>query len=89
MQISKKRCSHVVFLASPEPGPRPLKTEAEIEAGSEAFTNNNIVKNETEEKDGEGEDVKGEKEDISEDPIDDEHQTCLSEKSQWNAFYKV
>ena len=71
-----------LFSASPEPGPRPLKSEAEIEAGSEAFTNNNIVKNETEEKDREEGDVKGEKEDISEDHLDDEHQTCLSEKSQ-------
>merc|ERR1719500_1668972 len=34
------------FPASPEPGPRPLKTEAEIEDGKEAFTNNNIVKTE-------------------------------------------
>ena len=82
MQISKKRCcSHDVFSASPEPGPRPLKTEAEIEAGSKAFTNNNIVKNETEEKNQDGGDVKGVKEDISEDHIDDEHQTCLTEKS--------
>ena len=76
-----KRCSHVAFSASPEPGPRPLKTEAEIEAGSEAFTNNNI-NIETVEKDQERGNVKGGKEDISEDPIDDEHQTCLSEQSQ-------
>ena len=87
MQISKKKVLTSLFSASPEPGPRPLKTEAEIEAGREAFTNNNIIK--AEERDREGEDVKGGKEDISEDHIDDEHQTCLSEKSQWTAFYKV
>ena len=54
------------FSASPEPGPRPLKTEAEIEDGKEAYTNNNIV---NEENEGEGEDA-------SEDYMD-EQQTCL------------
>ena len=77
----KNKCFHDVFSASPEPGPRPLKTEVEIEAGAEVYTNNNIVKTETGErllKDLE-EEVKGEEEDVSEDH--DEHQTCLSEKS--------
>jgi len=62
------------FPASPEPGPRPLKTEAEIEDGKEAYTNNNIVKNE--EKVQEDEENEGEGEDASEDYID-EQQTCL------------
>lgn len=62
------------FSASPEPGPRPLKTEAEIEDGKEAYTNNNIVKNE--EKVQEDEENEGEGEDASEDNMD-EQQTCL------------
>ena len=82
VQNCKKGFTCCIFSASPEPGPRPLKTEAEIEAGSEAFTNNNIVKNKTEEMNKDGEDVKGGKEDIGDDPIDDEHQTCLTENSQ-------
>lgn len=69
------------FPASPEPGPRPLKTEVEIEAGTDAYTNNNIVKTEAGEKllKEVEEEVKGE--DVSEYHTDDLHQSCLSKKS--------
>ena len=66
--------SFYAFPASPEPGPRPLKTEAEVEDGKEAFTNNNIFK--TEEKVQEDEENEREVEDASEDYMD-EQQTCL------------
>ena len=65
------------FSASPEPGPRPLKTEGEIEDGKEAFTNNNNVK--TEETIREDEENEGEVEDGSEDFMD-EQQTCLNKR---------
>ena len=63
-------CHNNFLSAFPEPGPRPLKSEEEIENGKEAIKNKNIIKTKNVETD------LGEEEDNTEETIDE--QTYIS-----------